>query len=55
MADETTTREAEVKANVAAVEAQRGDEAYRAIYVQLLKDINISLAMLVDAGSSSGT
>lgn len=50
MAD--TTREAEVKANVEAVEAQYGDEAYRRIFVQLLKDINISLAMLVDASGS---
>lgn len=53
MAD--TTREAEVKANVKAVEDSRGAEAWDHIMVQLLKDINISLAMLVDAGTNSGT
>ena len=43
-----TTREAEVKANIAAVEANSGAEAWNRVIVQLLKDINISLAMLVD-------
>ena len=47
-----TTREAEVKANVKAVEDNRGAESWNHIIVQLLKDINISLAKLVDNGSS---
>ena len=53
MAD--TTREAEVKVNVKAVEDNKGAEAWNHIIVQLLKDINISLAMLVDAGANSET
>ena len=53
MAD--TTREAEVKANVKAVEDNRGTESWNYIWTQLLKDINISLAMLVDAGTNSET
>lgn len=50
-----TTREATVKANLEAVIKQRGEEGYNQILVQLLKDIDISLAMLVDAGASSGS
>lgn len=53
MADSEETRVEEVTANITAVETKRGAEAWNQIYAQLLKDINISLAMLVDAGSSS--
>ena len=57
MADPTPTREDTVKANVLAVETKFGDDSFSRIMVQLLKDINISLAMLVDndSSSSSGT
>ncbi len=55
MADPTPTREDTVKANVLAVETRLGPEAYDQINVQLLKDINISLAMLVDNSSSSSS
>ena len=51
MADET--REATVKANVLAKETQYGSNAMDKIIIQLLKDINISLAMLVDNTPSS--
>lgn len=47
MAD-TKTRVDTVEENLEAVIEQRGDEATTLITVQLLKDINISLAMLVD-------
>ena len=53
MADPTPSREDTVKANVLAVETRLGPEAYPQIIVQLLKDINISMAMLVDAGSGT--
>ena len=53
MADPTPTRQDTVENNIEAVEDRLGPEAYPQIFVQLLKDINISLAMLVDAGSGS--
>lgn len=46
------TREATVTANITAVETRLGPEAYPQIIVQLLKDINLSLAMLVDNSGS---
>ena len=55
MSDPAPTREDTVKANVTAVENKYGPEAWPQIQTQILKDINISLALLVDAGSSSGT
>jgi len=53
MSDNTETRQDTVEANVEAVETKYGDGAWNQIMVQLLKDINISLAMLVDNGSNS--
>ena len=53
MADPTPTREDTVEANVTAVENKYGDDNVPRIAIQLLKDINISLAMLVDNDSSS--
>lgn len=50
---ETTTRETEVKANVTATEAKYGPEAWPQIQTQILKDINITLAKLLDSNSSS--
>ena len=47
MAD-TKSRQDTVEENIEAVENQRGDEAWPQIITQLLKDINISLALLVD-------
>ena len=51
MADPTPTRVETVEDNIEAVE-ETGD--YRKIQTQCLKDISMSLAMLVDAGSSNG-
>jgi hypothetical protein len=53
MAD-TPTREATVKANIAAVKAKYGDDAFDKINNVCLEDISVSLALLVD-GQSSGT
>ena len=53
MAEETPTREDTVTANLTAIKAKYGDEAWPQIQVQLLTDINLSLALLVDAGSSN--
>ena len=53
MADPTPTRTEEVAANLEAVETKYGAENWYFIWTQLLTDINKSLAMLVDAGSSS--
>lgn len=52
MAD-TPSRQDTVEANIAAVESKYGDEAWPQIQTAILKDISISLAMLVDAGSGS--
>jgi hypothetical protein len=49
MADSTPTRSETVAANIEAAE-ETGDT--KVIQTQCLKDISISLAMLVDAGSS---
>ena len=51
MADDTPTRSEEIAANLLAVETKYGKEAWYQIWTQLLTDINVSLAMLVDAGS----
>ena len=53
MADPTPTRQDTVEANIEAVETQYGYDAMDKIIIQLLKDINVSLAMLVDNGSGS--
>ena len=53
MSDPTPTRTETVEDNLEAITDQYGPEAFRAIVVQLLTDINVSLAMLVDAGTSS--
>jgi len=54
MSEETTpTREDTVKANYEAAEAQYGAENYMRIIMVILKDIDESLAQLVDAGSST--
>lgn len=42
------SRQDTVEANIEAVEAKYGEDSYELIKIQLLKDINISLAMLVD-------
>jgi hypothetical protein len=55
MAEDTPTRTETVTANNAATIAKYGPEAWSQIYAQLLTDISVSLAMLVDAGSNSGT
>ena len=53
MADETTTREQDVTAHIEAVEAMYGPESYQRIMTQCLKDIDLSLAMLVDNSTTS--
>ena len=52
MSDPTPTRTDTVEDNIEAVEEQYGPEAFRQITLQLLKDIDISLAMLVDGPST---
>ena len=55
-AETTSTRLETVTANIAATEEKYGVlEAKQTMIWQCVKDISISLAMLVDAGSSSGT
>lgn len=51
MADPTPTRTDTVEANIKAVEEQYGPLEYGRVWTQLLKDISISLAMLVDGSS----
>jgi len=55
MADPTPTREDVVTANITAVEAKYGPEAWDQIMTVLLKDISVSLAMLVDNTPASST
>lgn len=52
MADPTPTREETVEANVATAIATYGEGAWKQIVLQILKDINISLAELVDNSGS---
>ena len=49
MADKT--RVETVTENLEKVIEQRGEEAWNQIYAQLLEDISISLAMLVDGNA----
>lgn len=54
MADaNTATRVETVTANIAAAVNMYGDEAYNRIMTTCLKDISVSLAMLVDGGSTA--
>ena len=54
MSEESTpTRTETVTANIAAVIAKHGEEGYPQIYSQCLQDISLSLAALVDAGSTT--
>lgn len=53
MSEETPTRTDTVEANIAAVINKHGDEAWDQIASVCLQDISVSLAMLVDAGSSN--
>lgn len=53
MAEETTsTRQETVEANIAAVKTIYGTIGYPQIISQCVQDISVSLAMLVDNGSS---
>jgi hypothetical protein len=52
MAD-TPTRQETVAANNAATITKCGEDAYWLRMLQMLEDISVSLAMLVDAGSGS--
>ena len=53
MSDPTPTREQTVEANIQTAVNTYGEGAWRQIVLQILKDIDISLAELVDAGSNS--
>lgn len=54
MADENTaTRVETVTANIEAAINKYGDEAYNRIMSVCLQDISLSLAMLVDAGTTT--
>ena len=52
---ETATRLETVTENIAAIEEKYGVEAKQTMIWACIKDISISLAMLVDAGASSST
>lgn len=53
MAEENTaTRQDTVEANIEAIEAKYGEDAYWKIITACAKDISVSLAMLVDAGTT---
>lgn len=53
MSEETKTRTEEVTENIEAIEEKYGVEAKQTMIWQCVKDISVSLAMLVDAGSSN--
>jgi len=53
MADDTPTRQATVEENIENVENKYGPDSYWRVVTQCVKDISVSLAMLVDAGSGS--
>ena len=52
MSDPTPTRQETVEANIEAIENKYGPESYWRVVTQCVKDISVSLAMLVDNGSS---
>ena len=53
MADDTQTRQETVEANIAAVLSEYSKDAKMEMISKCIQDISISLAMLVDAGSST--
>ena len=54
MSEETTpTRQETVEANITAVETKYGVVGYHQLIAQCIKDISVSLAMLVDNNSGS--
>lgn len=55
MAANDKTRVETVTENIENTEARYGADSFELVKIQCLKDISISLAMLVDAGSSSGS
>jgi len=56
MSEESTpTRQETVEANIEAVIAKYGEEAWPQIFSVCLQDISVSLALLVDAGSTEST
>ena len=54
MSDPTPTRLETVTAHIEAVIEKHGEEAYSQITAVCLTDISVSLAMLVDAGTTEG-
>jgi hypothetical protein len=55
MADSEQTRVQETEAAITAVEATYGEENYNRVISVCLKNMAVSLAMLVDAGSTTPT
>lgn len=55
MADSEQTRVQETEAAIAAVEETYGEENYNRVISVCLKNMAVSLAMLVDAGSTTPT
>lgn len=55
VSEATSTRVETVTANIAAIEEKYGVEAKQTMIWACIKDISVSLAMLVDAGASSST
>ena len=55
MSDPTPTRTETVEANIEAVEGTYGEENFLRVIATCVKDMSVSLAMLVDAGSSEGS
>ncbi len=55
MSEETKTRTETVEDNIEAVIAKYGEENFNQLFAVCLQDISLSLAALVDAGSSSET
>jgi len=53
MADSEQTRVQEVEANIEAVENTYGEENFGRVIAACVKDISVSIAMLVDAGSTT--
>lgn len=53
MADPTPTRQDTVEANIADLLGTYGEDAFKRLVVGMLKDISISLAMLVDDNEST--
>ena len=55
MSDPAPTRQQTVEANITTLISTYGEDAFKRLVVGILKDISVSLAMLVDNNTTAST